>query len=595
MKHYLLLFAVIFGLSMHINAENVNITGTVESEDGTPQSSYEVFIMSADSAFNFFYSNIVFTNDDGHFADQIDLPGDLSQGEVSVSVMSCNEMLTISQYYNPSNFDLDFTFAICTDSTGGGGNDTIVDCTNFISYDVEDFNANFYGMVFPEDDNAVYNWSFGDGTSGTGMEISHEYANEGLFEVVLSTISGDDNCTATSYQFVIIGDDSTGWNDCINWFEYQVTDLSVSFEGWVTGDDGNANFTWDFGDSTTGEGSVISHDFIEEGIYTVTLTTTIGDYCNATTSQVVQLGGTSSGQTVYGSIFADNTPLDSGFALLFTIVNDSTGNDVYYDVFDESIVDSMGIYYFENVPVGEYLILAFPDELSNYFDTHFPTYYGDVIFWENATEVFLGNANNPYNINLVPATGANAGDGIINGDIVGDGFKSQLNDELISLFLIDDNNQALEIVYSATDNTFDFSNIEFGTYTVYAEITGLPTIPAVVTLTADNPSADITIQVNANGVTTGIKDIISTTISQVGNIYPNPVLDQAAFEISLKEKTTLNILIINQIGQIVQSKIINAHEGNSIIQIQTNRIPHGVYNLQIVSDDGATFNQKFIK
>lgn len=48
-------------------------------------------------------------------------------------------------------------------------------------------------------------------------------------------------------------------------------------------------------------------------------------------------------------------------------------------------------------------------------------------------------------------------------------------------------------------------------------------------------------------------------------------------------------------GQFVQSKNLNASEGISVIKILTDDFPHGVYNMQLVSDDGASFNQKFIK
>jgi len=682
MKRYLLLIAVIFGFSLYINAENLTINGTVELSDGTPQSSYEVLITSADSAFGFYYTNLLLTNEDGIFTDQIELPGDLSQGAVTLSVMSCNEMLTITEYFYPSNYDLDFSFIICADSSGGGGNDTVAECENFFYYDVEGLNASFFGMVYPEYDNTTYAWSFGDGTSGSGMEVTHEYPSEGDFEVVLTTTSGDDctaisyqviliyddgtgggndttwndcenyfyyyiddltanfygmvssnddatfswefgdgsfgegmevshsyseegsyevllttttgdTCTATSYQLVVIGDDSSGWNDCINWFGYQINNFSVEFEGWAIGNDENADFYWDFDDGTTGEGASVMHDFEEEGYYTVTLTTVSGNNCTATSTQVVHIGETSGGQDVYGQVYINNAGLDYGVAILFS-TDENTGEEPCY-MFRETIIDSMGSFSFHNVPNGEYYMIAFPDYTSAYFETHLPTYYGDVIFWEDATVIELGDANNPYIINLVSAAGANAGEGLINGDIVSDDFKSQLEGEQISLFLIDDNNQPLEITYSEANSSFDFSNIAFGTYVVYAEITGIPTIPAVVTLTAENPSADITIEVSPNGVSTGVHDVISSTIDYVGNIYPNPVMNKASIEISLKKQTTINISIYNQIGQLVQSKIVNAGEGVSVIQIQTDGLPNGVYNMQLVSDDGASFNQKFIK
>jgi hypothetical protein len=619
---------------------------------------------------------MVITNDEGEFADLIDLPGDISQGVLLVSTESCDGVISQSQSFNPGNYDLYFSFEICRDSSGGG-NDTIADCENFFYYDVNGLVANFTGMVFPEDDEATYSWSFGDGTAGNGAVIAHEYAAEGEYTVTLYTESDEDcsasttqlvwiandtsggndttiycenyfyydveeqtasffgqvipdsdnatytwdfgdgstgdgeeishdytedgfylvslttadgDCSAVSYQEVRIGDDSIP-EDCANYFEYQVNDLSVAFEAWAIGNDEEADFYWDFGDGNNGEGETINHVYGQAGSYLVTLTSVAGDSCTATSSLQIQVGDPVGGQAVYGSVFASNQPLDYGQVLLFSTDVDS--NDYYVARITD--IDSLGSYYFDNVPDGDYLILSFPDPMSNYFNTYLPTYFGDVIFWEEATHIILGDANNPYDIHLVEAQGANAGEGIIDGEIVGEGFKDQLNDSDISLFLLDENNQALEITYSEINSTFDFSDIAYGTYIVYAEITGLPTEPATLTLSADNPSAQITIQVDANGATTGLGEQPSAFIEEIGNVYPNPVSQQASIQLKMKKQSVIRLFVYNQIGQLIQSKILTAQSGSSIVTFSTNKLTHGVYSLQIVSDDGAYFNQKFIK
>ena len=109
----------------------------------------------------------------------------ISQGEVVVSTESCDGVLIESQFFYPGNYELYFSFEICSDSAGGG-NDTITDCENFFYYDVNGLVANFNGMVYPEDEEATYSWSFGDGTSGDGALISHEYAAEGEYTVTLN-------------------------------------------------------------------------------------------------------------------------------------------------------------------------------------------------------------------------------------------------------------------------------------------------------------------------------------------------------------------------------------------------------------------------
>ncbi len=78
------------------------------------------------------------------------------------------------------------------------------DCYNYFTYESAGntllFNG-FHSTNLP----AVFEWSFGDGTSGTGQQISHTYASEGTYYVTL--ISSDaNNCTAISGQVVVVGD-----------------------------------------------------------------------------------------------------------------------------------------------------------------------------------------------------------------------------------------------------------------------------------------------------------------------------------------------------------------------------------------------------
>jgi len=590
MKQYLLFLAVMIGFSLQINAEELNITGNVQTNDETPVSSYEVFITTGDSAINFFYTNVVLTDDNGDFSDQINLPDALTQGEVSVSVISCNEILTESQYYYPGNNELNFDFSICYDPNGG--NDTI-DCQNFFYYDTQELTVNFFGMAFPQDDNTIYTWEFGDGTAGTGMEVTHEYASEGEYEVTLNTVSGDD-CTASSTQTIYFDNGGNDTIDCQNFFYYDAQNLNISFFGMAYPMDNSTTFSWDFGDGSTGTGMEITHEYAEEGEYEVSLNTLTGDTCSATSTQIIYVGEPTGEYAIFGNVYADSNPLDYGFVIMHTAVNDSTGNNGWCE-FGITTVNPDGSYMFENIPDGDYLVVAFPDQTSAYFETHLPTYYGDVIFWEDATIITPSNTNGPSDINLVQAAGTNAGEGIINGDVVGEGFKSQLENTGLSLFLIDENNQALEVTYSEDNGSFDFSNIEFGTYTVYAEVTGLPTEPAQVTLSSENPTADISIEITPNGVISGIEGNALSIVKEVGNIYPNPVSDQASLEISLKTQTIINIYIYNQMGQVVQSKTLNAQEGKSVIQMETSNLPNGVYHLILVLNDGASINQKFIK
>ncbi|MDP3462745.1 MAG: PKD domain-containing protein, partial [Bacteroidales bacterium] len=84
-------------------------------------------------------------------------------------------------------------------TVGQGG-----DCYNYFTYQTAG-NAVLFAGFHSTNIPAGYEWSFGDGTAGSGQQISHTYAGPGTYFV--SLISWDDNnCSATSSQVVVVGD-----------------------------------------------------------------------------------------------------------------------------------------------------------------------------------------------------------------------------------------------------------------------------------------------------------------------------------------------------------------------------------------------------
>lgn len=589
---FTLLLLAFFG--SQIIAEELNINGTVVDEGGNAVMGHAVYLSSADSIGGFFYNTTVYTNEAGVFADVVEL-GDITQGEIIATTQSCNEMITASALFNPGNYDISFAFMVCTDSTGGGGNDTIVDgCENyFYYYQGAGLQVFFNGAVNQEGD-VTYTWNFGDGTSGDGMDTEHTYQAEGSYEVSLETVFND-TCTFTSYQTIFVMSDSTGGgNDtlCMNDFNYSISNMTVSVNGW--GLDGNdvEFYYWSFGDGGSAEGQTATHEYTENGDYPVTLTTISYDSCVASTVKLISIGGSGNGDFLYGTVRRGEAFLDYGTVQIFSIVNDTVGGDDDIILFDETTIDSAGMYYFGNVPSGNYLILAQASEQSIYFNQTVPTYYGDEIHWMDAAIVTLGDPLNPYDINLYIVPEPNSGEGEINGDIVGEGFKSQLIEEDIIVLLLDENNNALSFTLSELDSDFDFSDLAYGTYIVYAEVVGITTEPGMVTLSADNPSATVSITITPNGVTTGLNDLNDVQIS--GSVYPNPVGSSARMDLNILEASQIEWVLLNQTGQILQKNNEYMNQGINKIELNTASYPSGVYFIQIRSEK-STITQKFIK
>ncbi|MCD9147779.1 PKD domain-containing protein [Pseudophaeobacter flagellatus] len=121
-----------------------------------------------------------------------------------------------------------------------------------------------------------FQWDFGDGSQGSGEEVTHSYAKPGTYLVTLSAeLSGGSAECGTlearrkvtvnaAPQPVITGPSVVAVGQAVV-FE---ADKSSDSDGAVTA------FDWDFGDGQSASGVLAAHSFAEPGRYTVTLSAT---------------------------------------------------------------------------------------------------------------------------------------------------------------------------------------------------------------------------------------------------------------------------------------------------------------------------------
>ena len=111
----------------------------------------------------------------------------------------------------------------------------------------------------------TFDWSFGDGGVALGTSApSHTYSSSGIYTVILtaSSLCGDtvvvydtvEVCAAINLTFTESVSGST--------FNFTATPSNLT------------NYTWDFGDGTTGIGSTASNTYATNGTFTVVLTAT---------------------------------------------------------------------------------------------------------------------------------------------------------------------------------------------------------------------------------------------------------------------------------------------------------------------------------
>lgn len=425
-------------------------------------------------------------------------------------------------------------------------------------------------------------WDFGDG-SPTSSEQNpfHIFPEPGTYYVCLTVYGfyAGAQCESTWCQEVVV----TNYVGCNSYFTFQKTGLDVTFNGFMVYGQ-PATYSWDFGDGQTGGGQTVSHQYSASGIYFVSLTTVTQDSSNCTYSsgQSITVGDSTQWNQVYGQVFAGSFPIELGSVMIFSLDT----NQNYFPFIDVCPVDSFGIYYFSMVPLGNYYIQAFPILPAGYL----PTYYGDVLNWEEATLITLGEANNPYNINLLPAESYVPGIGAIHGQINSGEMKSGMVDK-ITMILMNEAGQAISFQSVDMEGGFDFPELDYGTYYLYPELAGCQGENIKVELTPEQAEADVVLTFTGNHIL-GLDETNPTMYA--GVVYPNPVRDQAQISVNLSESSRLHIELVGLTGQCLYSRTDQLGSGATTITIPVHQFREGMYMLRMFTDNGLNINRKFM-
>ncbi len=138
-------------------------------------------------------------------------------------------------------------------------------------------------------------WDFGDGTTGTGIDTKHAYANTGKY-LVVTTIKGE-FCTVIINTWIHVNDvvNPPPPNPCNIDFMFTSSPISstanllVKFQADFKGAKPD-KISWDFGDGSSSTDDPTSHVYAKAGEYKVTLTASInGAICQIT--KVVKVSG----------------------------------------------------------------------------------------------------------------------------------------------------------------------------------------------------------------------------------------------------------------------------------------------------------------
>ena len=182
-----------------------------------------------------------------------------------------------------------FSQHICIGQGGGFGGPS---CQSFFFFEQPDpanlLTFQFLNLSLGSEGGVV--WDFGDGHASTEQNPLHTYAEAGTYTVTLTVLAA--NCVSVT-QIDVQAGENLWYGDlaCRAWFlpiinpeGQEVFFINLSSTDAVA-------FVWDFGDGTTSNTPLASHQYAESGTYTVTLTITTTNGCTNTFASTIDMEG----------------------------------------------------------------------------------------------------------------------------------------------------------------------------------------------------------------------------------------------------------------------------------------------------------------
>jgi len=539
----------------------------------------------------------------GYFSDVIDVGADTL---VIISGITLNDSVAVTAYDNDANGISDqfeghesaFSYAIAGPYAG---NDTTV-CQG------ESFIASYATAL--ESQNLTW-LSSGDGTfTDPSILITTYLPGEndllsGSVKLTLQQLTGqylltDDLLVEISgIPFAYAGKDTI-----VNQHEDFLTNYAEAenYESmqWITTGDGlflDAQAlltTYLPGDSDILEGFV---DLI------LKLTSSCGDLSDTLRLQIIP------SYAVNGRVLKESIPADDGFVIAINALPDGAR------AISTAYTNAEGVFEFNNLPVGDYLLYAITNPLSGH--QWIPTYYAESTIWQSAYPLPLNTDVYDVDINLNQINNElPAGNCFISGSFNYQG-KTAEDDSIYNMYWFTDRapvfetfsgipaanhtvllmNTELNRVFAwkltASDGSFYFAQLPYGSYRLWGEKAGYTnSLSPVITLSPLNNQIE-GVQLNVTQKNIEVTLPPMNAIENAAILYPNPASDWLWFnDIAIGEFQTMQIRFVDATGRLVKETSVDRFAGGQGSGIDISDVKPGFYICFISGDNGFNYSTK---
>ncbi|HSG68182.1 MAG TPA: PKD domain-containing protein [Bacteroidales bacterium] len=581
---------------------------TINSDSGACTSTFCEYVYIAGGGSNcqaLFYDSIVPSNPNTvYFYDE-----SIPSGQIDSWFWDFGDGGTSTQQNPEHTFSDNGLYGVCLTITSDSGSCTSTYCDSiyisgggidceadfyYIQDSTVDLTILFFDMSTPANAITSWDWSFGDGGTSTEQNPVYKYDFAGVYNVCLTIESQSQGAVCYDTYCMDLYVNGSGGFECQAGF-YHTTDSNamtstVYFWDLSTPVGLIDTWYWDFGDGNSSAQQNPVHTYSNAGTYTVCLTITADSssctsvYCDSvviTIEDQYQLGG---------NVFAGIYQLDQGFAYAY-----KSENGVITDVYSD-FIDTLGYYLFYPLTAADYYVKVEPSPNSSYYGNYMPTYYGDVVTWEDAVMINLSQNIYTADINLAPLNQAAFGPGQISGTIVhGTTLRDNTPAEGVQIMLANEQGEFIGLTYSDEEGKFAFTGLPYGTFTLYAEVVGIGMVPGEFILTQENDMIDnISMIMTDDEIYFGPNSIESLDDITLSEIYPNPVTNTLKLDIGVNNPTSVSVKIVNQVGQVIRTEQISLQQGQTL-ELNTEGLNTGMYFLEVLTKNNFRTARRFVK
>jgi hypothetical protein len=293
---------------------------------------------------------------------------------------------------------------------------------------------------------------------------------------------------------------------------------------------------------------------------------------------------------------SEETPVSSGIVYMFPAAPVAGGSVAV----DTMRILQDGSFVFIGIPVGEYIIAAYPD--TSMYKNALATYYGDVALWSSATLLNVTSGSNTTGIIIhaviPPVLNGNATlSGIVetidlkSGTIIRNTGGAKGNPvKSAGVILVGRSKASTILARTVTDEfgNYSFKRVPQGTYDILVDMPGL-TLVTYHTVTVEESDNEITGLNYLVGLTSITNDVLEKFAERI-SVYPNPGRDFVNIAIPAEITGTSLVKIINMNGQVKQSEY--CEPGTTRINLA---LPAGMYLMQINSSEGIVYKKLLLQ